>query len=78
MQKIESVKVRVKADEFRKIIARKNLTLDSLSAKIGMSKSFLSQIANANRFPSSRTRAKLMRALKSDWSELFEFAGGAE
>jgi len=69
--------VRCKSDTFRAIAARRNLTLDELAKHIGIAERHFYRLLGGQVSPSPQKRAKICRALKLNFDELFEYVNSA-
>jgi len=58
-----SVKVRVNSKSLWDVIARQNLSQNEMAARLGISKSYLSQIVCGTRCPSPKLRRKMLDIL---------------
>jgi transcriptional regulator with XRE-family HTH domain len=64
--------VKVKTAALLKVLARKNLSLNGFAKTLRLSNSCLSQFANGLRYPSPRTRDKMLKTLRVEWDEIFK------
>ena len=65
-------RVRLKAEAVWELLNRLNMTQNELARRIERSSGYLSQLVNGERFPSAKTRRRLMQALGvSDFDVLF-------
>lgn len=66
------MKVQIKADRIREIIARRNMSQNRLAQRLGTTSGYLSQLINGKRYPSPKMRENLLKVLDGyDFDELF-------
>jgi len=58
------IKVKINKTVVEKEIARRNLSLNMLAIKAGISSGYISQLINGDRYPSPQLREKLQKALQ--------------
>ncbi len=59
-----SIRVKLNRKVVEREIVRRNLSLNMVAIKAGLSSGHLSQIVSGNRYPSPQTRQKLLKALQ--------------
>jgi hypothetical protein len=59
-----SIKVKINITTVEKEVARRNLSLNMLAIKAGLSSGYMSQLMKETRYPSPQTREKLQKALQ--------------
>ena len=67
--------VNLKYREFKKILARKNMSQNRFAIKVGVSSGYMSQLMSGIRNPSPSLRERILVALKmvdSQFDEIFE------
>jgi len=73
MQARESMKVELKANQIKKILAEKNLSQNWLAYRIKTSTGYMSQLMGGSRNPSPVMRQKIQRVLKGyTFDDLFQ------
>jgi transcriptional regulator with XRE-family HTH domain len=58
------IKVKIKKVVVEKEVARRNLSLNRLAIKAGISSGYISQLISGERYPSPQLREKLQKALQ--------------
>lgn len=66
--------IRLKAEAVRAIAARRNQTLDDLARAVRIDRRRFYRLLSGRVSPSPKTRARICRALKVDFIEIFEIA----
>ena len=67
------MKVRVKAEKIRKILAERNISQNMLAIYIGTTSGYLSQMVTGKRNPSPNMREKILKALRGyQFNDIFE------
>ena len=73
------MKVALKANAIREVMAKKNQSQNGLAGRIGSSSGYMSQLMNGTRHPSPELRKKIMTALKvANFDDIFEIVAGVE
>ena len=66
------MKVKLKAQTIRRILARKNLSQNWFAQRLGTSSGYLSQLMAGRRYPSPPMRQKILEVLPDyDFDDLF-------
>ncbi|MGH1364217.1 MAG: helix-turn-helix domain-containing protein [Calditrichia bacterium] len=66
------MKVQLKAENIRELMARKNLSQNGLAIKLNTSSGYISQLLNGIRYPSPEMRKKFQMVFKdADFDDLF-------
>ena len=67
------MKVRLKSNQIRRILAKKNLSQNWLAYRLETSSGYMSQLMGGSRNPSPKMRAKIQSVLKDfDFKDLFK------
>jgi len=67
------LKVKVKGNDFERLLAKRNLSHNAFAARLGISGGYLSQLVREERYPSAELRAKVLRALRNvTFDDIFE------
>ena len=67
------MKVKLKSNQIRKILAKKNLSQNWLAYRIDTSTGYMSQLMGGSRNPSPKMRAKIQSILKDyEFKDLFK------
>lgn len=70
------MKVKLKAQAIRRILARKNLSQNWLAQRLGTSSGYMSQMLAGRRSPSPQMRKQILEALQDyEFDDLFTLQG---
>ena len=70
------MKVQLKAQAIRRILARKNMSQNWLAQRIGTSSGYMSQLMAGRRHPSPQMRQKILGVLQGyEFDDLFTLQG---
>jgi len=70
------MKVKLKAQAIRRILARKNLSQNWLAQRLGTSSGYMSQMLAGRRSPSPQMRRQILEALQDyEFDDLFTLRG---
>ena len=70
------MKVRIRGDAIRLVLARKNMSQNWLAMKVQTSTGYMSQLINGTRNPSGRMRNRILEVLKDcEFDDIFEISG---
>lgn len=68
------MKVRLKSEVIREILARKNQSQNALAMHVGTTSGYMSQLMSGARYPSPTLREKIMASLGiGEFDAIFEF-----
>jgi transcriptional regulator with XRE-family HTH domain len=66
------MKVCLKSDSIKQILAKKNLSQNWLAERVGTTSGYMSQLMTGTRYPSPKMREKIMTCLKlNEFDDLF-------
>jgi len=65
------MKVRLKKENFLRLLAKKNLSCRQFAHKIGFDSAQVTNWVTGKRFVSPNAREKIQRFLQEDWDDLF-------
>jgi transcriptional regulator with XRE-family HTH domain len=59
------LKVKVKANDIERLLAKRNLSQNAFAERLGISSGYMSQLMRGTRYPSAELRAKIISSLKN-------------
>ena len=73
MKGLIKMKVALKADNIRKILAQRNISQNWLAFRVGTTSGYISQMMTGKRNPSPKMRKKILKVLKDcEFEDLFK------
>jgi len=67
------LKVKVKANDIERLLAKRNLSHNAFAERLGISSGYMSQLVRGERYPSAELRVKILRSLRNvTFDEIFE------
>lgn len=66
------LRVRLKANLVREMLARRSLSQSNFASRIMVTGGYCSQLMSGDRCPSPKVRVKILKELKADFEDVFE------